>query len=151
MPNFMNSLQTTLEEVKRPPLLPVGTYRAQVNKIPEIIDEHDRYQYVDFQLRIVQPEDNVDQDELQEFGGLNNVIRRHRFLFDKDDEAAFKRAEYQLKRFLTDHLQVDPALGFKEAMDSAPGHSCLVDIGRRADKQDKDIIYEDIKRTAPVE
>lgn len=150
--NFLEALDTRLEDIKRPPMLPVGHYRAQVKKIPEIIDEHERYQYVEFYFQIIGAEEDVDPTELQEFGNVSGEIRTRRFLFDKEEERSFRRTEYQLRKFLTDHLNIDGAesMPMRQALDAAPGHSCLVQIGRRADKQDKKIIYEDVKGTAPL-
>jgi hypothetical protein len=152
MASFKDALNIKMEEIKRPPLLPQGHYVAQVTKVPEILQEHDNYDYVDFTIKILQPSDDVDSSELQEFGGLNNVVRRHRFLFDKNDEAAFNRTMYQLKRFLLDHLKVEGSEGssLNELLNQAVNHQFLVRYGRRTDKMDKEIQYEQIAGTAPV-
>jgi hypothetical protein len=150
--NFLEALDTKLEDIKRPPMLPVGHYRAQVKKIPEILDEHELYQYVDFSFQLIGAEEDVDPTELQEYGNVSGEIRSRRFIFNKTEERAFERAKYQLRRFLTDHLKIDGAesMPLRQALDAAPGHSCLIQIGRRADKQDKEVIYEDVKGTAPI-
>lgn len=152
MVNFKDALNVKMEEFKRPPLLPQGHYTAQVTKVPEVLQEHDDYDYVDFQLKVLAPSDDVDTQELQEFGGLNNVNRRHRFLFDKNDEVAFNRTMYQLKRFLLQHLQVEgnEQSSVNELLNAAVNHQCLIRIGRRTDKMDKEIQYEQISGTAPV-
>jgi hypothetical protein len=152
--DFNEALNIKAEDIKRPPLLPVGTYTAIVSKVPEIsLSEDQRYQFVDFPLKIIKAEEDVDHDELRNFGGLNGQVRRHRFLFNRgsspEDESAFNRTLYQIKRFLVDHLQVEPA-ELKQMIDSSVNHQCLISIGRRMDKVDPEIQYEDIKRTAPA-
>lgn len=152
--NFMEALDTKVEDIKRPPMLPLGHYRVAVNKIPTISASEDKkYDFVDFSLKFIEATDQVDQDELREFGGLGtSTIRNHRFLFNTEEKSAFDRTLYQIKRFLMDHLKVDvpPSAPLKEMLNAAVGAQCMVQIGRRTDKNDKEIIYEDIKGTAPL-
>lgn len=151
--DFMDSLNTKVEDIKRPPLLPVGTYRAVVTKTPEITKSEDgRYTFVDFTLRIVAAEEDVSASELEEFGPLTNIVRRHRFMFHNEEQLFFKRTEYNMKRFMIEHLQIPYSSDTttKELLGAAVNYQCLVSIGRRADKNDKEVIYEDIKGTAPI-
>lgn len=150
--DFTDALNLTPEEIIRPPMLPVGHYRAMVSKVPEITTSDDeKWDFVDFLLKVVEAQDDVDADELREFGPLSSVSRRHRFLFNKDpnEETAFKRTLFNLKRFLGDHLGVEEA-PLKQWLDNSVNHQCLIKVGRRTDKNDKETIYEDIKGTAPV-
>jgi hypothetical protein len=152
MPDFREALKTKLEDIKRPPLLPNGTYQVQVKNY-EILDEHQDYQYLDFNLMVLAPyEDTVDPEELQEFGSLP-VPRRHRFLFDKNDEKKFDASKYRVKRFLLDHLKVpaseDDELG--TILEQAPGAACLVTFNRRTDKNDSAVEFENIQKTMPIE
>lgn len=154
--DFTEALNLKAEDIKRPPMLPVGHYRAVVAKIPEISTSDDgKWDFVDFQFKIVQAQDDVDADEMKEFGSLTNINRRHRFLFNKDpaEKQAFDRTLFQLKRFLLDHLKVDVGTEapLKQMLDEAPNCQFLVTVGRRSDKIDKEIQYEDFKSTAPVE
>lgn len=155
--DFHDALTIPNESIVRPPMLPVGTYRASVSKIPEIsTSDKGDYDFVDFQLKVLEAQEDVDADELKEFGPISSVQRRHRFLFNKEDspegKQAFQRTLYQIKRFLVDHLKVDANDGtpLKQMLDEAVNQQCLISIGRRSDKVDKEIVYEEIKRTAPV-
>ena len=152
--DFNEALNLKADDIKQPPKLPVGTYTALVAKVPEIsLSEDQRFKFVDFQLRLVKAEQDVDEDELRQYGGLNGRTIRHRFLFNTgespEEDASAKRSLYYLKQFLIDHLQVDKA-EMKLMLDDSVNRQCLVSIGRRPDKNNMEIQYEDIKRTAPV-
>lgn len=153
--NFNDSLNKKMADVERPPLCPPGTYRAAVKKIPSIETIGDgKWDVLDFQMQLIEvAADDVDQDELKKFGGLgNHAVMRHRFMFSKEDEANFKRTEYNLKRFLQDHLKVDGAAtaSLKEAINNSVNAQCLVTVKWRADKNDPETMYSEINRTAPL-
>lgn len=157
MPDFAEALNVKMEDIKEPPKLPIGTYRAVVNKVPEISKSDDgKWTFVDFNLKIVGAQEDVDQDELRDFGGLANTNRRHRFLFptgdDEDAKKSFARTDWAMKQFMEKHLQANVAgMSKKEALAQCVNHECLVAINRRADKENPEIQHENIKRTAPVE
>src|SRR5689334_5608836 len=128
MPSFSDALKLKAEDIKRPPLLPVGHYVCQVSKIPEITKaENADYEFVDVPFKVAKPTEDVDPDELREFGGLNNVNRTKRFIFNngEDDEAkaAFNRELFKFKRFLTEHLKVEgnEQTPLPQLIDNSPG------------------------------
>lgn len=153
--NFADALNTRSSEIERPPLIPVGTYLARVKAIPTMDSVGDnKWDVLDFQLLLQNAGEDVDQDDLTQYGGLGpQSVVRHRFMFNKEDDAAFKRTLFNLKRFLLDHLQVeggdDSAL--KELLDGAVGHTCNVFIRWRPDKNDPEVQYNEIGKTAPAE
>lgn len=151
--NFNDVLNTKVDSIERPPLIPIGTYRAVVKKIPSLETSNDgKFDFVDFSLQLVEAQDDVDQDDLKFFGGLNNTYTRHRFLFNKEDDTAFKRTLFNLKRFLIDHLQIesDPEKDLKESLNASVNMPCMVFMKWRADKNDPEIQYSEIGKTAPV-
>jgi hypothetical protein len=152
--NFADELNRKASDIERPPLIPPGTYRAIVTKIPSIetISEG-KWDVCDFSMRLVEAQDDVDQDELKAFGGLTaSTYARRRFMFNKEDEAAFKRSLFDLKRFLLDHLQVsgDDDTSLKELLNQSINMQCLVFMGWRVDKRDGETQYSEITRTTPV-
>jgi hypothetical protein len=155
MVNFTDALNTKMGDIERPPLLPVGTYVGIVSKIPAIEKIGDgKWDVIDFQLRIASAGEDVSQDDLKEFGGLNaSTVVRHRFMFSTEDEAAQKRTLFNLKRFLTEHLKVDGGDGsaVKELLNNCLNHQCTVFIGWRPDKNDPELFYAEVKKTAAVE
>lgn len=154
--NFADTLNTKVGDVERPPLLPVGTYRWVVEKIPEqdVVGQGDQYDVINFTLRCLGAEDDVDADALKEFGGdLSNVRMRHSFLFDREDKHRAEQSLYRLKVFLEDHLQVAGAadMSLKEALNASVQHQCLGYVAWRQNKQNPEVQDAEIRRTAPIE
>ena len=150
---FTESLDHGVADVERPPLIPIGTYRWIVEKHPENDTIADgRYDVCDFQLKCIGPEDDVDTSELAAFGDTTNIRRRLRFLFNTEDETAFKRAAWQLKEFLTVHLGIKEKKGMsmKELLSESPNMMCLGTVTHRPDKNDPERMYDEIKKTAPL-
>lgn len=155
MVNFADALNTNAGSIERPPLIPVGTYIAVVSKVPSMETIGDgKWDVLDFQMRLQAAQDDVDQDDLAAYGGLGpQSVLRQRFMFAKEDEAAFKRTLFNLKRFLTEHLQIenDDSTPLKQLIDSSVNHQCLAYVKWRADKNDPELFYNEIAKTAPIE
>lgn len=152
MMNFNDALNVKMDEIERPPLLPLGTYRWMVEKVPSFDTIADgRFDVVDFQLKCMGAEEDVDADDIKAYGDITNARMRHRFMFNKEDEANFKRTLFNLKRFIGEHLQVDvEGVSLKEALSNTLNQSCLGTVGWRPDKNDPEIMYAEIKQTAPL-
>lgn len=151
--NFADALNKSTSDIEKPPLQPAGTYKWAVEKVPAIESSKDgKWDYLDFQLKCLGAEEDVDQEALNTFGSLANVRQRRRFIFDKNDEQAFNRTLYQVKRFITEHLQVDGAdqMELKTALAKSVNHQCLAQIVWSQDREDKDVQYANIGKTAPV-
>lgn len=151
--NFAEVLNNKVADIERPPLIPVGTYEAIVSKIPNIETSQDgKWDFVIFPVKLVAPQDDVDQDALKEFGGVTAAFTSRRFMFNKEDDAAFKRAEYDLRRFL-EHLGLDieGGMDLKEALNASVNQRFLAFMRWRADKNDPETQYSEIGRTAPIE
>lgn len=152
--NFQDALTTKVDEIERPPLLPIGTYRWLVEKHPTIDTiANGRFDVCDFLLKCVEAMDDVDDDDIKAYGDITNARQRHRFMFNKEDEAGFKRSQYNLKRFLTEHLKIEAEEGMslKELLALSVGHQCLGTVRWRPDQNDPEIQYAEIGSTAPVE
>lgn len=154
MVNFNDIANQRIEDIERPPLVPIGTYVFQVEKHPEQGEVgQGRFDVVNFQMKVVRPTEDVDEEAVAEYGDITTVRIRHSFMFNKEDEALAKRTLYNLKRFLSEHLLIDGSEGMTvtEALSAAVGHQCLGEIKWRPDPNDPSIQYAEIKRTAPVE
>lgn len=155
MVNFADALKTKAGAIERPPLLPIGTYSAIVSKVPTMETIGDgKWDTLDFMLRLQTAHDDVDQDSLKEYGGLGaQSVLRQRFMFNKEDEAAFNRTLFNLKRFLLDHLKIEGTddTQLNELINNSVNHSCNVFVQWRPDKNDAEVIYAEIKKTAPLE
>lgn len=151
--NFADALNVKSEEIERPPLMPVGTYRWIVEKIPSQDTIADgRYDVCDFTLKCMGAEDDVDEEDLAKFGDVTKVRRRLRFMFNKEDEAEFGRSLFRLKQFLTETLGIEEGnKSLKEMLNESVNMPLKADIRWRADKNDPEKQYDEIGRTAPIE
>lgn len=150
MPSFTDALDKNFDDIERPKNLPVGNYIWVVEKQPAFEKAKDgSYEFLDFQLKCVAPSDDVDPDALREFGDTSNVRQRLRFIFSTTEKNDYDRALFNLKRFLEEHLQVEAA-NIKEALAKSVGHQCMAEVSWQPDKNDPEVIYTNIRRTAPV-
>lgn len=154
--NFTEALDRKLEEVKRPPNLPTGHYIWTIDKMPdqetfESRNTGDTFDRLTFQVKCISAHDDVDPDELEEYGNVAGAVNRKSFLFTQnpEDKAAFERSMFQLRRFLG-HCGVDESLSVGEAISAAVGTQFLGEITHRPDPNDAEIIYAEIKATAEV-
>lgn len=155
---FTDSLEHKVEEIERPPLLPPGDYRWAVEKQASDTIANGDWETCDFTLRLLEPVD-VDEADLKEFeekaGPVGNERRRHRFMFPTGDDPEavknYKRTEYNLKRFLVDHLGLEDKGSLKRLLADSVNCQCLAQVRWRADKNNPDVMYDEIFRTAPVE
>lgn len=156
MVNFNDIADTKIDDIERPPLVPIGSYICVVEKTPAQDNVgQGRFDTVDFILKVIQASEDVDLDDIKEFekkgGSISEVRLRHRFMFNTEDEGAAKRSLYNLKRFLEDHLKVEGAASIREALATSVGHQCMVEVKWRPDQNDPEVQYPEVKRTAPVE
>jgi len=154
--NFTDALDRKMEEVKRPPNLPTGHYIWQINKVPEQETfESSRtgttFNRLTFQVACVSAMDDVDPDDLEEYGNVAGTLNRKSFLFTQDPEekAQFERSIFQLKRFL-EHCGVDESLSLLEGTNDVVGNQFVGEITHRPDPNDTEVIYAEIGRTAAV-
>lgn len=154
--DFSEALNIKTSDIERPPLPPMGHYRFVVDsyKFGEANSGDDSWDTVDFQLKAVEAQDDVDPEALTAAGGIKSISLRHSFMFTKaqDAEAAASNGQtlYRLKRFLTEHLGLDEKGSLKETIDSSKGAQCIADIVHKASKKDPETPFANIGRTAPV-
>lgn len=154
MPNFAEALNVNTDEIERPPLAPTGHYRFKVSKTTMDKTASGEWEIVNFQMQGVEATEDVDPDELSNAGGINQVRMRHSFMFptseDEEAQAMFKQSLFNLKRFLNDHLGIEPGVPLSQSINMAPGHECIASVVHKQDKNDPDLYHANIGRTAPV-
>lgn len=158
MPKFTDALDRSAEEIKRPPVLPVGHYIWQIDKFPDVEEftssrTGDTFERLTFLMTCLSAHDDVDPDELDSFGNVSGQKNRKVFLFNTTDgkEVDYERSEYNLKRFLVDHCGVDEegkTLG--QLLEDAVGAQFLGEIKHRPDPDDPEIVYAEVGRTSAV-
>ncbi len=154
MVNFAAIANKKVEDIERPPNMPIGTYRWSVSKIPiqgEVAGG--KWETLDFMLRCLGPTEDVDPDALKAYGDVTKRTMRLRFMFSTEDEDKFMASEYRVKSFCFKHLMVEetPGMSWTEMLNESVNHQCLGSVKWRPDPNDAEIIYDEIGKTAPVE
>lgn len=154
--DFTEALNVAVTDIERPPLPPIGHYIWKVSK-PAVFDtiSDGRFKTLDFPVQAVQGLSDVDQDELQKIGGPRGINLRVRFMFNEgpsdEDKVAAARSLFQLRNFLEKHLEIAAeGMMLKEAIDSAVGMQFVANIQYRPDKNNPEVLYAEIGRTAPL-
>jgi hypothetical protein len=150
--DFRSVATKLVDDIQRPPLPPAGMYVFQITKLPKIDTTKDgKWDIVEYQVRGVGAHADVDEEELQKYGGAGKILSRVAFLFNKEDETEFKRAEYNHKRFLEEHVKcVNGGEQIMEAMNNSVNQQFLGEIKWTPDKNDPEVFHANIGRTAPV-
>ena len=151
--NLMDALNQNIGDVERPPLPPQGNYIFKIEKVPDIREVgQGAYETVDFTCRGVEARDDVDADELAEFGPVINIQIRLSFMFNKEDENKFQSSLFRLRTFLENHVQcASESDSLKEALANSLNNVFMGEVQYRPDKNDKEVMYAEIRATAPVE
>jgi len=153
---FSDALDRKLEDIQRPPNPPVGHYIWQVSKHPEM-DEFTssrtgaEFERVNIQLSCVSAGDDVDTDELSDYGNIQGYTQRKTFLFptSEDEKASYERSLFNLRRFL-DHCGVDSDMAMNEALAACVGQQVMAELKHRPDPEDPEVVYAEVGKTAPV-
>lgn len=153
MVDFASIASKKVEDVERPPLPPVGTYRWRVTKVPSQTKSGDeQWEMVNFSCKVVEPMDNVELADYK--GDVANILLTKSFVFNTQDEAAFETTLYQLKQFCERHLRcVEEGMSVAEMLNASVNSEFLGDVVLRQDKRDEsgETFNAQIGRTAPVE
>lgn len=156
--NFTDALDQPMESAERPPLVPAGTYKGTVTKHPstELIADG-RWEVCDFMIRLTEPTDTVNTEELQAYGGLGpQATMRRRFMFNKEDspeaDAANKRTMFDLRNFLENHLRCATSkTPFRKALADAQNATCYVSVRHKQRKDQPELMEAEIGKTMPIE
>jgi len=153
MVNFLDALDTKQSDIEEPVTQPQGTYIWSVSKVPTIsTSKSGEWTIVEFPILPVSAEDDVDPDELEEFGPLSGAANRISFMAptDPDKENDVKKALARLKKFLNNTLMVDcdEDATLREMLDAAV--NCLF-MAQAVWRPVEDDVYIDVKNYAPVD
>lgn len=145
MPSFTDILNKPAASVEKPKPYPVGTYLCLVDGPAEPREVNDK-PVIDFKLKPLQAQPDVDQAALASMGGLGRPSRHTIFLTSQDGTPA----EWPLRRFLEEHLGIE--CGSKTLMEmlaEAPGKQVYVTI-KHTPSKDGTEIYANVAGTAKV-
>lgn len=157
MTNFADILNKPVSEIERPPNVPVGEYIARVSKMPELGEAgQGKWKTIVIPMTLTEAMPNVDAEDLEKFGGLHGnpaASVRHQFMFSTDTDATSQanneRTQFNAKRFFSEHLKVEGDT-LSQMMANSVGSECMVSIKWQVDKDDPEITYARIAKTAPI-
>jgi len=148
MPNFSSILDRKASEIEEPKPIPVGTYlvllQGQAVRGESTVK---KTEYWDFPAKILQPQSDVSQAEIERFGGVQGKDLRGNggLRYYVTEESA-----YRLKEFLVDHLGIsDEGKTIREMMAEAPGKQVYVTISHQPSDDGKRV-YSRVAQTARV-
>lgn len=150
--DFASIASKPVSDIERPPLPPVGHYIWAISKLPAVRENvgDGKYDIVEFNLRCVQPTDDVDLEDYK--GDPKKIMQRLAFMFDKEDEVAFQQTEFRFKQFLLNHCRVgDEQMSLSQLMNASVGAQFMANIVWKQDKNDPELMHANLGRTAPVE
>ena len=149
--NFADVASKKMDEVERPPLPPVGTYRFSITKLPETNKSNDEvWEILTFNVRAVEALDDVDMSDYK--GEVTNILQQVKFMFNTQDEVEFEKSLFRLRQFLEQHVQcADADKTIAQALNASVNQQFLGTIAWRQDKNDPENFFANISRTAPLE
>lgn len=156
MVNFADALDTSASEVEAPPLLPVGTYIWEVHKDYEVRAAGEDWEAIEWLVRCVSAEEDVDEDEIEAFGDPAGELARVSFMSPtaagKEGDRGRQQTLNMIKNFITNALQVDEdGMSMGELMAAAKGNQFLAQATHEQDKNNPEIFRLRLKRISAVE
>ena len=151
MPDFASIANKKVTEIERPPLPPVGTYRWSITKLPAVTTTGDgKWDILTVQVRALEALDDVEQSDYS--GDITNITNQVKFMFNKEDEAEFDKSLFRARTFFEKHVKCaseDDTVG--QMLNNSVNQQFLGTIAWQQDKNDPDLFYANIARTAPIE
>jgi len=146
-PNFSSILDRPATEIEKPKPFPVGTYLTVIQGLPRY-DKSAKKQtpFVEFTHKFVSALDDVDTDELQAMGGIENKTIKNTYYETED-------AAWRIKKFLEDCGFDDELEGgrtMRECIEATPNVEVYITIRHEA-SQDGRSVFARINDTAKVD
>jgi hypothetical protein len=135
MSAFSDVLKKKPSDIEAPKPLPPGVYAAVVDgPFIEVESKEKKTPGAQFSFKLIQPLKDVDLDALAQAGGCTGKVVKHAFYVTE-------ASEFRLKKFLVDHLGIDPGEGANEKdigqmLSEAPGRQLAVIIKHKVQTSD---------------
>lgn len=149
--NFSDIANTKMEDIKRPPLPPIGTYRWQITKIPnQRTSDDDKWLFIEFPIKVVEALEDVDTSDYE--GDVTNHVNTLTFMFNREDKTAFEQTLFRLRKFLTEHVKcADTGAALNEALNASVGQQFLATMTHQQNKNDPEEFFARVGKTAPLD
>ena len=150
---FQDILSRKVSEVERPEPMPLGHYHFVNPALPKLADNvgKDSQKVVEFTLSLVQPQEDVDLEQLRDytsrFGQFPKPVRLSFFITRADGSVDL----WPLKRFLTETLKI-PDGGdedFQRMINDSVNRQGIAKIKHRPDKNGTQL-YPEVESTLPI-
>lgn len=153
MVDFTSILDKPVDQIEKPKPRPIGTYLGTVVGMPKQVTrvvQGEEVPILSFSVKLVQAQEDVDQEDLQAHGDLSTWPPMQREFWLNSPEA-----EWALRQFLTNTLDIEPgppgkAKKLGQMVAEAPGKQLIVTLKHRpfTNKQGEAEIATDIGGTA---
>lgn len=145
--DFAALLSKKVDETKKPPALPAGTYRSSVVRTEFGESDKKKTPYCRFFIKPNAPEADVDPTAFEEFGGLAALQKKEMRI----DQWMTDDSMYRLKDFLTDTLGLNcEGRSFGEVIPESVNCELFITVAHKPSDDGKEI-YANITGTARVE
>ena len=143
-PSFAPILDRPASEIERPKPIPAGTYTALVKGLPEFGESSQKKTpYARFTFELIAAGDDIDQEALEEMGGIGGKTLRNDYYLTED-------ALWRIKQFAED-CGVDPeGLTVGQMLEYANGAQVQVVVRHEPARDGSDNIFARVAKTAPV-
>lgn len=142
---FGSILTKTFDKVEPPNPVPVGTYRGVIAKVPDVTPQDDTTSRINFPIRLVEAQDNVDM-EGYDGNPLGKNVYRTFFLHDAGDGEETARDVFRIHRFLEDFGVSVEGKSLTQAFSESVNAEGYVTVGHRRGKDGLD--YPDVRSTS---
>lgn len=142
--NFSDVLNKKLDTIEKPKPLPVGTYYAVVNGAPEIKPRgNNNTLSAEFKFKILQPDEDVDAEQLAAAGGLQKE-REMRFTLWLTEDALWRA-----KQFVENCGVDDSNVSLSQALQACVGCQVKVKVVQKP-SQDGAELYANIDKILKI-
>ena len=142
--SFGAILDKPASDIERPKPLPTGTYVCVVKGLPRY-DKSSKKQteFAEYTLQPLQAGDDVEEEALQEMGGIANRTIRATYYITED-------ALWRLKKFIEDcGVEIEDGHSLREYCEQLQGRQVLATIKHRA-SDDGQSVFAELAGTAQV-
>ena len=141
--SFASILDRAPSEIEKPKPLPQGSYITQIVGQPRF-DKSSKKQteFVEFTHKLLQAQDDVDEDELNAIGGVKDKMMKNTFYLTES-------AAWRLKEFL-EHCGIEEGDSLREMIEETPGKQVGIFVGHEA-SQDGTSVFARVGKTFVVE
>lgn len=126
--NFAELLDTPIEDAKRPPTLPRGSYHGMIKSFEFDESKEKKTPLVRYQVGLTAATENVDEEALTEID-LSKRQMPYEFYITED-------SKYRLREFLEAMGISIAGRKFKEAIGDVVGEAVLVDVEHNPNRKD---------------